>query len=51
MTNSIIEELKKTIEKLQLEILDKQAELNLLINQYQELAGIELEDENINTEE
>lgn len=51
MTNSIIEELKKTIEKLQLEILDKQEDLNLLINQYQELTEIELEDENINTEE
>ncbi|MCR4580925.1 MAG: hypothetical protein K5666_00200 [Bacilli bacterium] len=51
MNNELIEELKKAIEQLKLEILEKQEELDSLINQYQELSGIELEDDNITPEE
>ena len=51
MNNNLIKELKKAIEQLKLEILNKQEELNSLINQYQELSGIEIEDENTDTDE
>jgi hypothetical protein len=38
-----IEEIKITIEKLKKEIVEKQHLLDILINQYQELSGIDLE--------
>ena len=48
MNNEIIQELKNAIEELKLDILDKQEQLNLLLNQYQQLTSIEFENkENI----
>lgn len=47
MNENLIVELKNTINNLKLEIIQKQVEFDLLINQYQELTGIELEDENL----
>ena len=48
MNNEIIQELKNAIEELKLDILDKQEQLNLLLNQYQQLTGVEFENkENI----
>lgn len=45
MNNEIIQELKNAIEELKLDILDKQEQLNLLLNQYQKLTGIEFENQ------
>lgn len=42
--NDIIYELKNTIKKLKIEIINKQQELDSLLEQYQELSGIEFED-------
>ncbi len=44
MNENLVVELKDTIDKLKLEILKKQEQLESLIEQYQELSGIELED-------
>ena len=45
MKEDIIKELQETIKKLKLEIIKKQEELEMLINQYQELTGIEIEED------
>lgn len=44
MKENLVKELKETIEKLKIEILEKQQQLNILIEEYQELSGIELDD-------
>ena len=46
MNDSFVVELKNTINNLKSEILKKQNELVSLLEQYQELTGIEFEDEN-----
>lgn len=50
MNENIVEELKNTIENLKKEISQKQEELNSLIEQYQELSGIELYDDEMSIE-
>lgn len=50
MNESLIQELKNAIEKLKVEILEKQQKLNSLIDKYQELSGIEIY-EDINNED
>ncbi len=46
MNKNLIEELKNAIEQLKQEIFEKQEKLNDLIEQYQELSGIEIYDDN-----
>ena len=45
MKEDLVIELKNIIKDLKLEILKKQEELVSLLDQYQELAGIEIENE------
>ena len=44
MNENVVEELKNTIKKLKAEILQKQSELISLLEQYQKLTGIELDE-------
>ena len=43
MNENLVIELQDTIKKLKMEIIEKQQKLNILIEQYQELTGIELD--------
>ena len=45
MNDTLINELKETIARLKQEILEKRKILNSLIEQYQEISGIEIEEE------
>lgn len=42
--NIDIEKIKQIIQNLKIEILEKQEQLDTLINKYQELSGIDLKD-------
>lgn len=44
MSENLVENLKRAINDLKVEILEKQEELTDLIEKYQELAGEEIED-------
>lgn len=45
MKEDIIKDIKETIKNLKLEIIEKQEQLEELIQKYQELSGIKLDDE------
>lgn len=45
MSENLIDELKKSIDELKIEIIQKQTELDSLIDQYQQLAGIEFDED------
>ena len=45
MNDTLINELKETIARLKQEILEKRKILNSLIEQYQEISGIEIDEE------
>ena len=51
MNDELVLQLKSAIKNLKLEIIKKQEELILLLNQYQELTGVNLDIEEIDTEE
>lgn len=51
MNDELVLQLKSTIKNLKLEIIKKQEELISLLNQYQELTGVNLDIEEIDTEE
>lgn len=50
MNQTLIQELQEAIKQIKKEILEKQEQLDDLIEQYQNLSGIELEDDNIDNE-
>lgn len=50
MNQTLIQELQEAIKQIKKEILEKQDQLDDLIDQYQKLSGIELEDDNIDNE-
>lgn len=50
MNENLVIELQDNIKKLKMEIIEKQQKLNILIEQYQELTGIELDDTENNIE-
>jgi len=45
MNQELIEDLRSAISKLKQEIIEKQNKLDELIDQYQQISGIELEEE------
>ncbi len=50
MNQTLIQELQEAIKQIKKEIIEKQEQLDDLIDQYQKLSGIELEDDNIDNE-
>lgn len=45
MNENLVKDLKAAIKNIKLEIIEKQNQLETLIEQYQELTGIEFDDE------